>query len=450
MTFAKTLERWLKRDPYLSEPEAGALSASTTRGRVTRAPPREGEFCAVDIKDLLARHAALIDRIKVAYGGAEGSFEVQVAPLIGRFAAFVHLLPATRDGYFRHAGGCLHCGLEVGFHALQAADGQIFPARGTVPERRAAAPRWRAAALAMGLCIEVYRPIFGAAVHDEQGAQWNPLVTPLFDWLVQRRCERYCLEWSQAGAPPRSAALAVLPQILGPSLIGFLADPDRSILDHMVAAIAAPAGVGHNALGAIVEQTLSRVVAREVRRGPTHPLAMPTGATAEPPSSEGPANPERSVAPDADEAESASTVSPPDLAMPDRAQARAAEQVLEAEDTSHVAAASAAITESLASAGRPRRRLAIPATLNPVVAEALVSLLAPPSGGSPAAGVEISDEGIYVPLGVWEERGLDTGLVVRSLNDARLLVLQGARKVWRKRRGDEDVPGLMLNARLLA
>jgi hypothetical protein len=88
--------------------------------------------------------------------------------------------------------------------------------------------------------------------------------------------------------------------------------------------------------------------------------------------------------------------------------------------------------------------------LNPVVADALLSLLAPPEGGTPAAGVEISDEGIYVPLVVWEGRGLDTGLVVRGLHDARLLVLQGARKVWRKRLGDEDVAGLMLTRSLLA
>ena len=97
-----------------------------------------------------------------------------------------------------------------------------------------------------------------------------------------------------------------------------------------------------------------------------------------------------------------------------------------------------------------RRRVAIPATLNPVVAEALLSLLSLPTGGAPASGVEISGEGIYVPLVVWEQRGLDTGLVVRTLHDARLLVLQGARKVWRKRHGDEDVAGLMLTPRLLS
>ena len=212
MTFAKTIERWLKRD--LSGLAAGSLSTSTTRGRVTGAPPRKGELGAVNLDELTAHHAPLIDRIRVAYAGAECSFDVQVAPLIQRFAAFVHLLPATRDGHFRDPAGCLHCGLEVGLHALQAADGQIFSARGTVPERRAAAPRWRAAALAMGLCSEVHRPVFGAVVRDEQDAQWNPLLMPLFDWLRQGGRERYRIEWSQTGAPTRSATLAVLPQIL--------------------------------------------------------------------------------------------------------------------------------------------------------------------------------------------------------------------------------------------
>jgi hypothetical protein len=32
MTFAKTIERWLKRDRYAAAPEAGGLRASTTHG----------------------------------------------------------------------------------------------------------------------------------------------------------------------------------------------------------------------------------------------------------------------------------------------------------------------------------------------------------------------------------------------------------------------------------
>ena len=446
MTFAKTIERWLKRD--LSGLAVDSPSTSTNRGRVTRAPQRKGELGAVDLDDLTARHAPLIDRIRVAYAGAECSFDVQVAPLIQRFAAFVHLLPATRDGHFRDPAGCLHCGLEVGLHALQAADGQIFSARGTVPERRAAAPRWRAAALALGLCSEVHRPVFGAVVRDEQDAQWNPLLMPLFDWLRQGGRERYRIEWSQTGAPPRSATLAILPQILGPSLVGFLADPDRTILDYMVAAIAAPPGAEANALGALVEQTLSRVVARDLRRAPIQRATLPTGEATEPPPSEEPPFRGRAVAPNAVETGSESIASPHDLATADPGAAQATNEAVQGENTPRAAEASAPATQ--VSEGPPRRRLAVPATLNPVVAEALLSLLAPSSGEALPAGVVISDEGIYVPLGVWEARGLDTGLVVRTLHDARLLVLQGARKVWRKRCGDEDVAGLMLHVRLLA
>ena len=450
MIFARTLERWLRRDRYAPAHEAGGLCASTAQGHIGRAAPREGLLAAIDLSDLLANHAALIDRIRIGYAGAEGSFEAQVAPLIRRFAAFVHLLPATCDGHFRHPGGCLQCGLEIGFHALQAVDGQIFSARGTVPERRAAAPRWRAAALATGLCMEVHRPIFGATVHDEHGAQWNPLLIPLFDWLQQCGRERYSIEWPHTGVPPRPATLAILPRILGSSLIEFLADPDRTILDHMVAAIAAPPGAEPNALGAIIEQTLSRVVARDLRRTPNrHPTLPAVEAVGLFPPEE-PSDPEGALAPAGEGTGSASMVSTGDLPALDPARVQAAEQVRKAEDAPHAALASAPVAELPASAEPVRRRVAIPATLNPVVAEALLSLLSPAAGGAPASGVEISGEGIYVPLVVWEQRGLDTGLVVRTLHDARLLVLQGARKVWRKRRGEEDVAGLMLTAKLLA
>jgi hypothetical protein len=88
--------------------------------------------------------------------------------------------------------------------------------------------------------------------------------------------------------------------------------------------------------------------------------------------------------------------------------------------------------------------------LNPAVAEALIAVLAPPPGEPLAAGIELSPKGIYVPLALWAQRGLDTGLVVGALHEARLLVLQGGRKVWRGNGGDADALGTMLNARLLA
>jgi hypothetical protein len=445
MSITTTLERWLRPGHAGSRP-----AVSTSQEHAGGSALGEGEFAAVDLDALLATHAALIERIRIAYGGEEGGFEAQLAPLIRRFAGLVHLLPVTREAHFRDAGGSLRCGLEVGFHALQAADGQIFSALGTVPARRAAAPRWRAAAFAMGLCCEAHRPLFGTAVHAQDGAAWYPLRMPLVEWLQEGCREHYFVHWSGASNPQRAATLAILPQLLGTSLVAFLAQPDRTILDHVVAALAAPPGTGSSALGTIVEQTLSRVVARDLRRASIPPRDLPTALVAEPIVSDDLLLPERTRASSAHAIDTSPQESSADIATSDGARPPALEHVGHVDGTRRTGEPSAPLPETPSPPRTPRRRLAVPATLNPVVADALAALLAPPSGEALAVGIDISEEGIYVPLAVWDECGLDTGLVVRALHDARLLVLQGARKVWRKRCGEADVPGLMLNARLLA
>lgn len=449
MKLGQTIGRWLRTDRERSRPGAAGVRALATSAGVDQATPREGELRFVALDEVLAPHAALAERIRIAYGGAEGGFEAQITPLIRRFAAFVHLLPATRDAHFRGAGGCLQCGLEVGLHALQTADGQIFCARDSVPARRAAAPRWRAAAFATGLCSEIHRAVFGAVVSSDDGGHWHPLQMPLHDWLKQGGCDRYFIQWPDASTPQRATTLAVLPQLLGASLLEFLAEPDRTILDHVLAAIAAPSGPGPNALGAIVEQTLSRVVARDLRRAPPSRPALSMAEAGEPVTPESHSQPENPVTGDVPGMEPRSIVSPQESAASESDLVAGVDQALQSANPADAGEPSV-LAHDASSERAPRRPLAVPATLNPIVADALRALLSPPSGDALAAGVELSAEGIYVPLGLWEQCGLDTGLAVRSLHDARLLVLQGARKVWRKRRGDAEVPGLMLSARLLA
>jgi conjugal transfer pilus assembly protein TraI len=446
MSFAKTLERWLRHEGEPARPGVPAVLGGATRGSAARPAPGECEIFAVGLDELLADHADLIGRLRIAYGGEEGGFENHLAPLIARFAAFVHLLPATRNAHFRRAGGNGHCELEVGFHALQAADAQIFSGRGTVQARRAAAPRWRAAAFATGLCLEVYRPVFGAAVYTDDGARWNPLLMPLLDWLQRRGCDGYTVRWAEASIAPRAAMLAVLPQILAPPLLEFLAEPDRTILDHAILAIAGPPGAGQTALASIVEQTLSRVVARDLRLAPIPYPTLPTAAG--------------SAAASQDDVASAGG---PEVSAPCGAQSQSMERVTSAtsgptlaepvmpDEAIHRPGEPSAPVDAVPTPPEaPRRTLAIPPTLNPAVAEALSSLLAPPPGEPLGAGIEISPKGIYVPLALWAHRGLDTGLVVGALHEARLLVLQGGRKVWRGDGRDAEAPGIMLNASLLA
>src|SRR5262245_55022064 len=109
MIFARALDRFLGRDRNTPGPTTAISTPCGDRTDVSR-----GELPAAGVDEILARHATLIDRIRVGYAGAEGSFDAEIEPLIRRFAAFVHLLPATNDGHFREPGGCLQCGLEVG------------------------------------------------------------------------------------------------------------------------------------------------------------------------------------------------------------------------------------------------------------------------------------------------------------------------------------------------
>ncbi len=446
MPLAKTLERWLRHGGERARPSAPAMLASAARVGGPPLAPGECEIFAIGLDELLADHADLIGRLRIAYGGEEGGFENHLAPLIQRFAAFVHLLPATRDAHFRRAGGLLQCGLEVGLHALQAADAQIFSARGTVQARRAAAPRWRAAAFATGLCIEVHRPVFGASVYADDGTRWNPLLMPLLDWLQRRGGDGYTVRWAEASTAPRAAMLAVLPQILAPPLLEFLAEPDRTILHHMIFAIARSPPAGQTALAAIVEQTLSRVVARDLRLAPipypTRSIATVSAAVSQ----------DDVALTGASEVAASSGPAPPStqlVAATASARSTLVEHVAVDEATRDACEGSAPVNTLPAPPRAPGRALTVPPTLNPAVAEALSSLLAPASGEPLAVGIDISPKGIYVPLALWGQRGLDTGLVVSALHEARLLVLQGGRKVWRGNGGDADVPGVMLNASLL-
>jgi conjugal transfer pilus assembly protein TraI len=74
---------------------------------VTSYPASDPGFAAVPVDDLLAGEADLIARIKLCYGIDRDSFERDVLALVRRYAACVHLLPATADNYFSNpAASC--------------------------------------------------------------------------------------------------------------------------------------------------------------------------------------------------------------------------------------------------------------------------------------------------------------------------------------------------------
>ena len=162
---------------------------------MTYPPPRKGlPACSVD--DILARQADLIQRLEYGMGCTQEVFEGLVRPVIRRFAAFVHLLPASEVHHHRGPGGLLQHSLEVAWLAAPSSARHVFCHDRPPNERYHIEPRWRVAAGIAGLLHDLGKPVGDLAVGALDGKLfWSPYREPLADWLVGRGMARYYLHW---------------------------------------------------------------------------------------------------------------------------------------------------------------------------------------------------------------------------------------------------------------
>ena len=186
---------------------------------VTSYPASDPGFAAVPVEDLLAGEADLIARIKLCYGIDRDGFERDVLTLVRRYAACVHLLPATADNYFSKPGGLLRLGLETAFFSLQGTDAHIFSGRMSISARRRLEPRWRHATFIAGLCCELHRLMSHIIVTDAAGEAWPAFLRPLADWLATRGSERYFLRWRPQAVEARGLGLFALPHVVPPAVM---------------------------------------------------------------------------------------------------------------------------------------------------------------------------------------------------------------------------------------
>ena len=125
-------------------------------------------------------------------------YQTIAAPVIARYAAFSHLLPASESHHHRGAGGLFRHGLEVAHWATQAAQGCLFATQATPRERKEQELRWRLAVCFAGLLHDIGKPVSDMAVIDRQGEHtWNPCDENLTDWAAQNGIDRYFLRWRE-------------------------------------------------------------------------------------------------------------------------------------------------------------------------------------------------------------------------------------------------------------
>lgn len=226
-------------------------------------PSVDPGFPALGLDELLAAHANLLSRIKICYGTDRPTFERDVLPLVRRYAAFVHLLPATPANYFNVPGGLLQLGLETAFFALQGTDAHIFSGRATITTRRHLEPRWRLATFIAGLCAEVHRTLGQVIVTDHAGNEWQPYLLGLHPWLSQHAVARYYLKWIPNAADSPGLSLFVLPQIVPVETLQHLAQGNAVVVPHMMASLSGmPLYREHNILAELVRRSAALVIDR--------------------------------------------------------------------------------------------------------------------------------------------------------------------------------------------
>lgn len=227
-------------------------------------PPVDAGLQAVSVEEVIAPHADILTRLRDAYGAEPQTFDRDIGSVVERYAQFVHLLPATADGYFRGAGGLFRMGLEVAFFALQATDGAIFSGRQTITQRSALQPRWRYATFLAGLCAGVHCAFTHFVVTNERGREWPAYLLPLATWLREQKTKRYYVRWRARPAETQALGILAMTHIVSARTLQHLAEGNAIIVPSLIASVSAAVSREPSMLDQLVRRALGLVIEREL------------------------------------------------------------------------------------------------------------------------------------------------------------------------------------------
>uniref|UniRef100_UPI0036DEE3C5 MobH family relaxase n=1 Tax=Photorhabdus sp. RM322S TaxID=3342825 RepID=UPI0036DEE3C5 len=206
---------------------------------IPRYPPFAKGLPVAPLDKILATQAELIEKVRNSLGFTVDDFNRLVLPVIQRYAAFVHLLPASESHHHRGAGGLFRHGLEVAFWAAQASESVIFSIEGTPRERRDNEPRWRLASCFSGLLHDVGKPLSDVSITDKDGSiTWNPYSESLHDWAHRHEIDRYFIRWRDKRYKRHEKfSLLAVDRIIPAETREFLSKSGPSIMEAMLEAI---------------------------------------------------------------------------------------------------------------------------------------------------------------------------------------------------------------------
>ncbi|MBK5969324.1 MULTISPECIES: MobH family relaxase [Thiorhodovibrio] len=218
---------------------------------IPRYPPFVKGLPLPPLPQLMATQSELIARLRkeLMLGDDDDGtnrWESYLVPVLERYAAFVHLIPASEAHHHRGAGGLYRHGLEAAFHATRSSKGVMIGLDRPRVERRQLEPRLRVAAALGGLFHDAGKVIHDVTATDRDGrSSWSPIDQDLDDWAKQRGLDRYFLHWREQRAQGGHEAfnLIALKRILPARVERWLSHPDPNLYSGFLAAIT---GVPHS------------------------------------------------------------------------------------------------------------------------------------------------------------------------------------------------------------
>lgn len=173
--------------------EPGGLAAM---GDIPRYPPFHEGLPAATPQELLATQDRLIRQIRHEISLPNKDYERMIPPLLESFAAFVHLLPASKSHHHRGAGGMLRHGLEVALISTRKFHSRIIDGHETGERRKVLEPRWRLAVFVAGLTHDIGKSAYDLSVTDIDGRQtWDVYTQNLHEFLCENKLDRYYVGW---------------------------------------------------------------------------------------------------------------------------------------------------------------------------------------------------------------------------------------------------------------
>jgi len=279
---------WLKRPTPATPSATPATPVSTPSAAavipmaVPRYPPLPEGLPVVTLAQLLESQRELIDALHHEIGlgyDDDGTprWSTYVEPVLHRYAAFVHLIPASETHHHRGPGGLLRHGLEVAFRAMRLSHGLLIGRERPRAEQLQLEPRFWAAATLAGLLHDAGKVIGDVRVTDPDGRRtWEPLAGDLIDWAAGHGLAQYRVHWRDArerGAHESFNLMAVR-CLVPPVLERWLLTPDRSLYVGFLATLT---GVRHpSRLIELVRRADQSSVERDLKS--QHPAPLPTTA----------------------------------------------------------------------------------------------------------------------------------------------------------------------------